>query len=91
MFLNFSDSFNTGWEIYVNGRKIKDDYHNDTGGLFNSFYLDPQYIRDNFGTTNNLKITLYFESQKYVYIGTVISLVSLLSVLGLILTLKRND
>ncbi|KKQ91484.1 MAG: hypothetical protein UT17_C0007G0010 [Candidatus Woesebacteria bacterium GW2011_GWB1_39_10] len=91
MFLNFSDSFNTGWKIYVNGRKIKDDYHNDTGGLFNSFYLDPQYIRDNFGTTNNLKITLYFESQKYVYIGTVISLVSLLSVLGLILTLKRND
>jgi hypothetical protein len=90
IFLNFSDAYNPGWKLYLNGKVLDSSFHKDIGGLSNSFFLDPQYIKDNFGNTNNLKLTLYFENQKYVYIGSIITLGSLMFTLFVLFFLKRK-
>lgn len=91
VYLNFSDSYNLGWKLFINGKKIDDKFHKNTNKLSNSFLLDPQYIKETFGEINNQKISLYFENQKYVYIGLVISISSLVIILIIIFVPKRND
>lgn len=82
-FLNFSDAYNPDWTLYLNGKPLPPTFHKDTSGLFNSFFLDPESI----GT--HPKLTLSFESQKYVYWGNVISLTGIVLVLVLLLIPKK--
>lgn len=80
IFINFSDTYNSDWTLYLDGKPLPPTIHKDTSGLFNSFFIDPKYIR-----TNNPKLTLFFKSQNYVYLGSAISLAGLLLAFGAII------
>lgn len=84
-FLNFSDAYNSDWTLYLNNKPIPSAFHKDVNNLTNSFFIDPEYIKTNFGDNQKLKLVLFFKSQKYIYLGSVISFISLVIILLVVL------
>lgn len=91
-FLKLSESFHTGWDIYINNTKINSE-NLKVDENFNGWLIDPEQICSNYNCSENLDgsydfiLTLYFTPQKWVYIGGIISLtvVGLLSIITLLL------
>ena len=92
-YLNFSEAYYPNWKIRVgefhwynvlfeNGYFLADRYHFKNDAFLNSFYLDPEYIKNNLAKDQykinpdgslDLSLTVYFESQSYLYLGLIIS------------------
>ncbi len=109
-YLHFMESYNPGWQIIFlksyapfYNNDILDETHYKNDMLFNSWTIDPQYIKDNYSekyyTENpdgsiNVEMVLYFKPQSYFYLGLLISGVTLLGCVGYLvwdwLTKRRN-
>jgi hypothetical protein len=85
-YLNFSDNYNSNWNLYVgkfnwfnvllNKQKVvsnKNHFQNVVG--FNSFYVNPQKDCDK---NLNCSFTLLFKPQTYLYLGLIISVLTLI-------------
>ncbi len=92
-YVHFSDNYNSGWGIglgefnrlesfYHGGNFIDDSFHSRSYGGFNTFLLDPGYIKkwmdpasfhENPDGSLDLKLTIYFRPQRYMYLGLIIS------------------
>ncbi len=92
IYINFSESYHPYWKIRVgefNWFKtlteknyfLPDQYHFKNDALFNSFLIDPKSVCQD-GTSCNINLTLYFAPQSYVYLGGIISLFTLASLVG---------
>jgi len=67
-FLVFSSTFDKSWGAYVDGQQIPDQYHFETNGYANAWYINK---------TGTYTITLEFWPQKLFYIGSTISITTL--------------
>ena len=100
-FVNFSDNFDTNWKIRVGSFAwdeafgadyfLPDKFHSESDATLNSFYIDPNYIRQNLPASAykinsdgsmDLDLTIYFKPQSYFYVGLIISAVTLFICLG---------
>lgn len=101
-YINFSETFNPGWKVKVsdfsrfgalrnNKYFLPDTFHKKNNAGFNSFIVDPNYIKKKYDssayTVNsdgslNLHLTLYFFPQSYVYFGLIISGLTLFGCVG---------
>lgn len=99
-YLNFSESFHEGWKLHIGSFNwwdalVKKNYflldkiHQKTDAGLNSFELHPSEIAKKDGS---LEITLYFAPQSYVYLGSIVSGLSLVFLLALItyLAIKKR-
>jgi hypothetical protein len=101
-YLNFSENYHPQWKIRIGkfnwfDALVKKDYfidnkhHFNNQAAYNSYYLDPRLICQNFEcekeTGGNYKIqaTLYFLPQSYLHIGSIVSLTSLILAISYIL------
>ncbi len=101
VFVNFSESFDPNWKVRVGAFAwnkafranyfLPDKFHSESDAMLNSFYIDPNYIKQNLPAsaykTNpdgsiNVNLTIYFKPQSYFYVGLIISGVTLLGCLG---------
>ena len=67
--LVFSESYDKGWVAYVDGQQISDEYHFITNGYANGWYVNK---------TGAYTVTLEFWPQKLFYIGSAISITTLI-------------
>ncbi len=92
VYLNFSESFHPYWKIRVgkfNWFKaifeknyfLPDKYHSKNDAILNSFLIDPKLFCKN-NSDCNINLTLYFTPQSYVYLGGIISLTTLVGIIG---------
>lgn len=92
IYLNFSESYHPSWKIRVgefNWFKtlteknyfLPDRYHYKNDAFLNSFLIDPKSVCQN-NSNCNIDLTLYFAPQSYVYLGGIISLITLTSLIG---------
>jgi len=85
-YLNFSDNYDPNWQMYIgqfnwfnvllNKQKVISDtnhFKNVVG--FNSFYVDPQKSCDK---NLNCSFTILFKPQAYLYLGLLISILTLM-------------
>lgn len=93
--LVFQDLYNKGWVLFLSGNKKNIVYQKESNiSLHNNFangwFMDTEKIKKQFGkefyTENsngsiNITLSLNFYPQKLVYIGSIISLITLLSIL----------
>lgn len=92
VYLNFSESYHPQWKVRVGefnwlktiGDKnyfMSDKYHFKNDAQLNSFLIDPKSVCEN-SSNCNINLTLYFAPQSYVYLGGIISLLTLASLVG---------
>jgi hypothetical protein len=101
VFVNFSDNFDPNWKIRIGafawdkvfGKNyfLPDGFHSESDAMLNSFYIDPNYIRQNLPSSAykvnpdgsiDLDLTIYFKPQSYFYLGLIISGTALLGCFG---------
>jgi hypothetical protein len=101
VFVNFSESFDPNWKVRVGSFAwndafdknyfLPDTFHTESDATLNSFYISPDYIRQNLPasayTVNpdgsiNVDLTIYFKPQSYFYVGVIVSGATLLACLG---------
>ncbi|MEM0236094.1 MAG: hypothetical protein QW628_12310, partial [Thermofilum sp.] len=68
-FMVFSESYHKDWVAYVDGQQIPDEYHFMANGYANAWYINK---------TGSFTITLEFWPQKLFYIGSTISITTLI-------------
>ena len=68
-FLVFSESYDKGWVASIDGQQIPDQYHFTANGYANGWYINK---------TGTYTITLEFWPQKLFYVGSAISIVTLI-------------
>ncbi len=77
---------------------LPDRFHFSDGTRMNSFTIDPQYLIKNYPasvSTNpdgsiNVKLTLYFKPEAYVYVGMIVAMATFLGGVCFIIFQKRN-
>jgi len=67
--LIFSESYHKDWVAYVDGQQVPDEYHFIANGYANSWYINK---------TGTYTITLEFWPQNLFYVGSAISIVTLI-------------
>jgi hypothetical protein len=101
VFVNFSESFDPNWKVRVGSFAwnkvfdtnyfLPDAFHSESDATLNSFYIDPNYIRQHLPTSAykvnpdgsiDLDLTIYFKPQSHFYIGLIISGTTLFVCLG---------
>jgi len=68
-FLVLSESYDANWGAYVNGEQVPNEYHFTANGFANGWYINK---------TGTFTITLEFWPQKLFYVGSAISIVTLI-------------
>jgi hypothetical protein len=68
-YLIFSESYDNGWIATVNGQQIPDQYHFTANGYANGWYVNQ---------TGTYTITLEFWPQKLFYVGSAVSITTLI-------------
>jgi len=111
VYLNFSESYHPDWKIKVgkfNWFKVLtdknyfllDEFHFENNALFNSFVIDPDYIKSHYSNSSykenpdgsiDVELTLFFRPQSYLYFGLIISITTLVACLGYLIYLKIRD
>lgn len=98
--LIFSQTYSPGWEIRytsVPGVTQSSDYHSELDSKFNAFYVSPELIKKQLRTGSyienpdgsiSFKAIIYFRPQTYVYIGIIVSFVSVVMIIYFILGRK---
>ena len=70
---------------------LADGFHFENNAFFNSFLIDPEYIKSHYSSSFyqenpdgsiDLELTLFFRPQAHLYLGLIISLITLASCLG---------
>jgi len=69
-FLVFSESYHKDWVAYIDGRRIPNEYHFMANGYANAWYINK---------TGSYDIILEFWPQKLFYVGSAISIITLIS------------
>jgi len=101
VYLNFSEKYHPDWKLRIgefnwfNGLIKKDYFLPDSSNFeneakLNSFYIDPEYIKNNYpgqyiensDGSIDIELVVYFKSQSYFYLGLIISSLTLLGCLG---------
>lgn len=101
VFVNFSEEFDPNWKVRVGSFAwdkvfaanyfLPEAFHSESNATLNSFYIDPNYIRQNFPVSAykvnqdgsiDMDLTIYFKPQPYLYIGLIVSGAALLACLG---------
>ncbi len=102
IFISMNDKYHPQWEMFVvnnkntNKTKILDFYHIKYNNLINGWYFDTnKYCKQenkcikNKNGTYDIYLTIEFEPQKYLYIGLIISGVTLFFILFLLFYLPK--
>lgn len=102
IYLNFTELYDPSWRIHIGQFKwwevlykkeyfISDGIHSQNALRFNQFYLDPKEICSTIPCS--FEATLYAKPQSYLYLGLIISSVTLIGVFVAIIYLfkKRNE
>lgn len=116
VYLNFSESYNVNWKLRIGDFKwykaltdknyfLSDDYHFKNEANLNSFFINPEFIKNNYpgqyrenpDGSIDLNMTLYFRPQSYFYLGLIISGATLVGCAGYLIFYciqkrrKRNE
>lgn len=92
IYLNLSEAFHPYWKIRVGEFSrfkvltdknyfLPDKFHFENDAKLNSFLIDPKLVCKN-SSNCNINLTLYFAPQSYVYLGGIISLITLIVMIG---------
>lgn len=101
-YVNFSEKYHPDWKVRVGKFHwfdvltqadyfFPDNFHSENDAKFNSFLIDPEYIKKNFTKDQYrenpdgsiyLELTIYFKPQSYFYLGLIISGTTLILCLG---------
>lgn len=80
VYLNFTQSYDRNWKLYIKGNQLPDDFHEISDLGLNQYSLRPQYFIDNdYGL--DLELTLFYSPQRLTHIGFIISLISTIIVI----------
>jgi len=102
IYINFSESYNSDWKIHIGNFNLietlinrnyflPDKYHFRNDATLSSYYLDPNYIKNNFSKDSyhenpdgsiDVNLMLYFMPQTYMYLGLSISGLSIIGFIG---------
>lgn len=73
------------------GQEISKDSHIQANALMNGWILDPQEVQSKLGTTQNIDIVMEYWPQRYMNIGVLLSLATLvLYTIGMIIAFLRH-